>query len=166
VFNASVYSGTDGTLTLSNPVGVEEDAWGTYFGEIAEVGRVTNVTISVNTAIRPFHELGSHMPRELRAGNVSIDGTIERAYINGAMLMLMLGKGSSEEETTALKIPSFDMKIALDNLTPEGDNGNSLLTVYGVMFDRWQFTLSQDDFVLENLSFKARRVAILDIDAG
>ena len=58
------------------------------------------------------------------------------------------------------------MKIALDNLTPEGDNGNSLLTVYGVMFDRWRFTLTQDDFVLENLAFKARRVAILYIDAG
>lgn len=166
MFNTNVYSGTDGTLTLSNPIGIEEDAWSTYFGEVAEVGRVTNVAINVNTEIRAFHELGSHMPRELRAGSIAIDGTIDRAYINGAMLMLMLGKASSEEEKGPLKIPSFDMKIALDNLTPEGDNGNSLLTVYGVMFDRWRFTLSQDDFVLENLSFKARRVAILDIDAG
>jgi hypothetical protein len=166
VFNTNVYSGTDGTLTLSNPVGIEEEAWGNYFGEVAEVGRVTNVAISVNTAIRAFHELGSHLPRELRAGSVSIEGTIDRAYINGAMLTLMLGKASSDEEKAQLKIPSFDMKIALDNLTPEGDNGNSLLTVYGVMFDRWRFTLTQDDFVLENLAFKARRVAILDIDAG
>ncbi len=165
MFNTNVYSGTDGTLTLSTPIGIDEQAWGKYFGEVAEVGRVTNIAISVNTAIRAFHELGSHLPRELRAGSVSIDGTIERAYINGAMLTLMLGKASSEEEKVALKIPSFDMKIALDNLTPEGDSGNSLLTVYGVMFDRWHFTLAQDDFVLENLSFKARRVAVLDIDA-
>lgn len=166
MFNTNVYSGTDGTLTLSNPVGVEEDAWGGYFGEVAEVGRVTNVSISVNTVIRAFHELGTHLPRELRAGSVSIEGTVERAYINGAMLTLMLGKAASEEETGLLKIPSFDMKIALDNLTPEGDNGNSLLTVYGVMFNRWQFNLRDDDFVLEHLGFKARRVAVLDIDAG
>lgn len=166
MFNSNVYSGTDGTLTLSGPVGIEEDVWSGFFGEVAEVGRVTNVAISVSTAIRAFHELGSHLPRELRAGSVAIEGTIERAYINGAMLTLMLGKAASEEEKGPLKIPSFDMKIALDNLTPEGDSGNSMLTVYGVMFDRWQFTLAQDDFVLENLAFKARRVAILDVDAG
>ena len=112
MFNTNVYSGTDGTLTLSTPIGIDEQTWGRYFGEVAEVGRVTNIAISVNTAIRAFHELGSHLPRELRAGSVSIDGTIERAYINGAMLTLMLGKASSEEEKVALKIPSFDMKIA------------------------------------------------------
>ena len=166
MFNTNVYAGTDGTLTLSNPVGVEEDTWSSYFGEVAEVGRVTNVTINVRASIRAFHELGTHIPRELRAGSVTIEGTVDRAYINGAMLMLMLGKASSDEETAQLKIPSFDMKIALDNLTPEGDNGNSLLTVYGVMFDKWQFTLQQDDFALENLAFKARRIGILDIDAG
>ena len=166
MFNTNVYSGTDGTLTLSNPVGIEESVWESYLGEAGEVGRVTNVSLSVNTTIRAFHELGSHLPRELRAGSITIEGTIERAYINGAMLMLMLGKASSEEEKGPLRIPQFDMKIVLDNLTPEGDNGNSMLTVYGVMFDRWQFTLRDDDFLLENLAFKARRVAILDIDAG
>jgi hypothetical protein len=80
------------------------------------------------------------------------------------MLTLMLGKGASDEEKEQLKIPSFDMKIILDNLSPSGDEGNSLLTVYGVMFDRWQFQISEDDFILENLSFKARRVAIKDIE--
>lgn len=164
MYNTSVYSGTDGTLTVSNPVGVEEKTWGSYFGENGEVGRVTNVALNVSTQIRAFHELGSHMPRELRSGNVTIEGTIERAYINGAMLTLMLGKGASEEEKEQLKIPSFDMKLILDNLSPSGDEGNSLLTVYGVMFDRWQFQISDDDFIVENLSFKARRVAITDIE--
>jgi hypothetical protein len=166
VLNTNVYAGTDGTLALSNPVGVEEEAWGTYFGEAGEVGRVTNVAINVATVVRPFHELGSHMPRELRVGAVTIDGTIERAYINGAMLTLMLGKYATDEEKSALKIPSFDMKIILDNLSPEGDKGNSLLTVYGMTFDRWQFSLRFDDFVLENVGFKARRLAVTDIDVG
>ena len=164
MYNTSVYSATDGNLTISNPVGLEEKTWTDYFGDNGEVGRVTNIAINVATQIRPFHELGSHMPRELRSGSVTIEGTIERAYINGAMLTLMLGKGASEEEKEQLKTPSFDMKIILDNLSPSGDEGNSLLTVYGVMFDRWQFQISQDDFILENLSFKARRIAIKDIE--
>jgi hypothetical protein len=112
--------------------------------------------------VRVFHEIGSHAPRELRAGNMHITGTVERAFINGALLRLMLGQYASDEESNVFRVPSFNMKVLLDNLRPEGDEGNSVLTLYGVMFDSWQFSLPEDDFVLERLSFQARRLASED----
>jgi hypothetical protein len=61
-----------------------------------------------------------------------------------------------------MALPSFNMKLILDNLNPPGDDGNSILTVYNVMFDTWAFSLPENDFVLEDLTFRARRLAVLD----
>jgi len=162
MFNTNTYAGTDGTLTFSDADGFE--AFGTYFGEDGLVGRVTGVTLGVATEVFEFHELGRRMPKELRAGNISIGGTVDRAYINGAMLKLMLGQYAENEEAAGFKIPQFNMKVILDNLQPPGDAGNSILTVFGVIFDSWRFELPEDNFVLERLSFRARRLAIQDTE--
>jgi len=130
------------------------------------VGRVTNVSLAVTTDIKPFYELGSRSAKELRAGNIAISGTVERAYLNGALLKLMLGQYSDSEEAVGFTIPSFDMKLILDNLMPAGDEGNSVLTVYGVIFDTWQTLLPEDNFMLEKLSFKARRLAVADTEVS
>lgn len=165
MFNTNTFFGTDGILTLSDPKGFDADTFAKYFGEGGVVGRATNVSVHVSTAVKAFHELGSHAARELRAGNIYISGTVERAYINGALLKLMLGEYSANEEgATPFKIPTFNMKIGLDNLKPEGDAGNSVLTVYDVLFDSWQLQLPEDDFVLEKLSFKARRISVEDTE--
>jgi hypothetical protein len=162
MFNTGTFYGTDGILTVSDPDGFEADAFAAYFGEGGVVGRVTNVSLSVTIDLKTFHELGSHAPKEIRAGNISIGGTVDRAFINGALLKLMLGQYAQNEETAAFKIPSFNMKVSLDNLKPEGDAGNGVLTVYGVIFNSWQFNLPENDFVLENLSFKGKRITTED----
>lgn len=162
MFNTNTFYGTDGILTVSDPDGFEADALAEYFGEGGVVGRVTNVSLSVTMDLKAFHELGSRAPREIRAGNISIGGTVDRAFINGALLKLMLGQYAENEETAAFKIPSFNMKVSLDNLKPEGDAGNGVLTVYGVIFNSWQFRLPEDDFVLEGLTFKAKRISAED----
>jgi hypothetical protein len=162
MFNTSTFYGTDGVLTLSDPDGFTPEAFADYFGEGGIVGRVTNVSLAVSIDIKAFHELGSHAPKELRAGNIAIGGTVDRAFINGALLKLMLGQYAESEETVPFKIPSFNMKVSLDNLKPEGDAGNGVLTVYGVIFSSWQFNLPEDDFILEKLSFKAKRISAED----
>ena len=160
MFNTNTYYGTDGALTLSDVDGFADFA--KYFGDSGAVGRVTNISLSISTEVKAFHELGLRAPRELRAGNLFISGSVERAYINGAMLKVMLGQYAEAEEAAGFKIPTFNMKIILDNVRPPGDPGNSLMTVYGVIFDTWQFNLPEDSFVLEKLSFKARRIGIKD----
>lgn len=164
MFNTNTYFGTDGVLTLSDPDGLDADTFTGFFGESGVVGRLKNVSLSVKVAIKPFYELGSRAPRELRAGNIAIAGAVERAHINGALLKLMLGQYASGEESEGFLIPTFNMKITLDNMRPAGDEGNSVLAVYGVMFDSWSFDLPEDDFVLERLTFQARRVTTEDTE--
>ena len=164
MFNTNTFYGTDGILTLSDPDGFDPDAFTSYFGDGGAVGRLVNVALQVTMEVKAFYELGSRAARELRAGNIAIRGTVERAYINGALLKLMLGQYAAEEEVGAFKVPSFNMKLILDNLRPEGDEGNNILTVYGAIFDTWQFNLPEDDFVLEKLSFKARRITTEDTE--
>lgn len=163
-YNSHAYFGTDGTLTLSDPADFSGETFTGYFGETGLVGRVTDVSVVVTTDIKPFHELGARAPKELRAGNITISGTVGRAYINGALLRLMLGQYAEGEEQTGFTIPSFNMKLILDNGLPAGDEGNSILTIYGAMFDSWQVRLPEDDFMLERLTFKARRLAVTDTE--
>lgn len=164
MYNTRTFYGTDGTLTIANQTAMEPEALTSYLGEGNVVGRVVNVTLDVSTDVEAFHEMGYRLPRELRAGRIEIGGSVERAYVNGAMLRLMLGEYVVTEEAPGFTIPSFDMVLALDNQTPPGDPGNSSLTVYGVMFERWRLDLPADDFILENLTFKAQRLAVADAE--
>jgi hypothetical protein len=161
-FNTSTFVGVDGILTLSDQTAFDADTFTNYFGEGGVVGRVTNVALNVSTEIKTFHELGAHSAKELRAGNIYVSGTVERAFINGALLRLMLGQYAESEEAGAFKMPTFNMKISLDNYLRDGEEGNSVLTIYGVIFNSWQFRLPEDDFAVENLSFVARRVSVGD----
>jgi hypothetical protein len=61
-------------------------------------------------------------------------------------------------------IPTLDMVVTLDNQVPPGDEGNSVLTVYGVIFDSWNMSVPAHDFVLEGLSLKATRISLTDTE--
>jgi hypothetical protein len=162
VYNSHTFFGTDGSLVVSDQNGLDAGIFTNYFGENGVVGMVSGVTVLVTTEIKAHYVVGSRAPKELRSGNIAISGSVDRAYINGAMLKLMLGKYAESEEAAGFVIPSFNMKLILDNLMPPGDPGNSIMNLFGVMFDSWQVALPEDDFMLEHLSFKARRVAITD----
>lgn len=166
MFNTRNFTGVDGRLTIpSQQNAMDDDTVTKYFGEGHVVGRVVNVNVQVFTELRPFHQLGARLPTELRAGNISIRGSVERAYINGALLRLMLGQYAQEEEGPGFQIPTFDMSIGLDNpFFADGEAGNSTLTVYGAIFDSWQFNLPESDFVLEKLTFQARRISMADVE--
>lgn len=162
MFNINTFTGSDGALTISDATPFDEDTFTAYFGEGGVVGRVTDVSVRVTTEIKTFHEMGSHAPGELRPGNVYIRGSVERAFINGSMLRLMLGRYATEEESEAFPVPSFNMTVLLDNLRHAEDEGNTVLTLYDVMFDSWDFHVPEADFVLERLTFQARRLATSD----
>lgn len=160
MYNTSTFFGTDGTLVFSDAKNIDSAVFTKYYGENGIVGRVTGVTVSVTTEIKPWYEIGSRAAKELRSGNIEIAGSIDRAYVNGALLKLMLGQYADLEEAPGFVIPKFTMKLVCDNLNPPGNSGKSTLALFDVMFDSWQVALPEDDFMLEHLSYKARRIQI------
>ena len=90
--NTSVFTGADGSMTLSVPQGMEGESAQKVLDtfELINVGRVQNVRVEIHSEVRAFHEIGQRYATQLRAGNVTVRGTIGRAYINGAMLGLLL----------------------------------------------------------------------------
>ncbi len=162
MFNKRSFTGSDGVLTLSDADPFDPDTFTNYFGESGVVGRVVNVKLQVRTRVSAFYEMGARTAKELRPGHITVFGSVERAYVNGAMLRLMLGQYAESEENEIFRIPTFNMSVALDRVDEPGDEGSSVLTAFGVIFDTWQMDFPEDDFALERMTFKARRVTVLD----
>jgi hypothetical protein len=161
--NTNVFRGSDATLTLAN----EDTPEGQVAQEIIEfynlspVGRAVNVEVNVQTELELFHEVGKRHPAALRPGNINVSGKIGRAYINGALLRLLLGKGAlPEREAEPYPQPSFNLMLDLkDPAVPET---SSTLTVHGVKLENWAYSLPEDDFVMESVSFKGLFITVED----
>lgn len=158
--NNNVFRGSDATLVLA----VDDNS--TVEGKLADgligeyelasiVGRLQQVAVKVDNDVRPYHEIGKRFASELRPGNVYISGTAARAHINGALIRLLLGDGA-RGPADALAQPTFNMVINLQN--PAVPANSSKVVLFGVKFDSWTFTLPEDDFVMEAVTFKALRL--------
>jgi hypothetical protein len=158
-----VFTGAHGTLTLASedtPEGADAKAVvDTY--TIQTVGRLTDVDVRVDTALKGFYEVGRRHPVSLSPGDIVISGCVGRAYVNGALLFLLLGRGASP---SALKEPyvqpSFGITVRLND--PARPANSLSLEIGGVKFENWHFTLPEDEFVVENLRFKALTVRVVD----
>lgn len=160
--NTNVFRGSDATLVLA------VDDKSTVEGELADgliseyefsnaVGRLQNVQVKVQNEVKPYHEIGKRFPTELRPGNVNVSGFAERAHINGALLRLLLGDGAkSPPPADPIAQPTFNIVINLKN--PALPDNTSKLVLFGVKFENWNFTLPEDDFVMEAVTFRALRI--------
>lgn len=160
--NTNVFRGSDATLVLA----VDDKA--TEEGKLADglineydfsnvVGRLRNVQVNVHNEVRPYHEIGKRFPSELRPGNVNVSGVAERAHINGALLRLLLGDAAnSPPPADPLAQPTFNIVISLKN--PALPGNSSKLVLFGVKFENWNFSLPEDDFVMEAVTFRALRI--------
>jgi hypothetical protein len=165
--NNHVFTGLDGAITVAVEIGVEGDAAkavnDTY--GLTPIGRATGVTLQVSSDIRPFHEMGQRYATELRSGNVDVDGTIGRAHVNGALLKLMLGDGAAGTRPGGSFVsPTFNLSLRMENSAFPGNA--STVTVHGVKLDRWSFTMPEDDFVMEQVGFKALWIGVEDAEAS
>lgn len=161
--NVNVFRGSDATLVLA----VDDKA--TEEGQLADgligeydfasvVARLQQVQVKVENDVRPYHEIGKRFASELRPGNINISGFAQRAHINGALLRLLLGNGAdSPPPAHALAQPTFNMVLNLQN--PALPGNSSKLVLFGVKLDSWNFTLPEDDFVMEGVTFKALRIS-------
>ncbi len=163
--NTNVFTGAHGTLTLAPLDTAEgrdaESIIGAYDIQQA-VGRVVDVKLSVRNDLEEFHEIGRRYATSLHPGNIHVSGTAGRAYINGALLGLLLGRKSFLPSTTEPFVqPAFNMTLRLDD---PATVGHAELVVSGVKFQNWSLSLPEDDFVMEEVTFKALSVEIVDVE--
>ncbi len=160
--NASVFTGADGSITLSVPQGPEgekaQDVLSAY--ELISVGRVQNVKVEVRADVKAFHEIGQRYATELRPGNIHINGTIGRAYINGAMLKLLLGEAAESRPAASWAQPAFNITLLLENAATPGVRNT--VTLHDVKIDSWVYNLPEDDFLLESVGFQALFLTVQD----
>jgi hypothetical protein len=160
--NTSVYTGSDGSITLSVPEGPEGEAANAVLTayDAISVGRVQGVRVEVHSDVRAFHEIGQRYATQLRPGNVTIRGSIERAYINGAMLQLCLGEAATARPAASWVQPAFNITLLAQNSAlPDIRN---TLTLHDVKLDSWTYDVPESDFLMESLTFQALFVTVQD----
>jgi hypothetical protein len=159
---STVYRGSDGTISLAVEAGVEGDKAAAVNDaySLTPIGRATGVTIRVTNDVEAFHELGQRFATELRHGNINVQGSIDRAYINGALLKLMLGDAADSRPAGSFPSPSFNLSVRLEN--PSLPGTASTVTVMGVKLEEWLYELPEDDFAMEKINFRALWVKVED----
>lgn len=162
----NVFTGANGSLTLaseSTPEGNDASAVTTTYS-LTTVGRVTDVEIQVDTELEEFHEIGRRHAVSLHPGNIHISGKVGRAYVNGALLFLLLGRGTAPTNVAEPYVqPTFNMTVALSD--PAAPGNSVSLELKGVKFQNWGYRLPEDDVVMENLFFRALTIRVLDREA-
>jgi hypothetical protein len=151
----TVFSGADGTISVAveaRPSGDKAKAIIDKYA-LTPVGRATGVTVRVTNDVKAFHELGQRFATELRPGNMNVYGTIERAFINGALLRLMLGDAADNRPAGTFVSPSFNLSVQLVN--PDVPDSTATVTIMGVQLNEWSYSLPEDSFVMEQVGFRA-----------
>jgi len=147
-----------GVQDTSSPEGKAADGIVSQYDLSNVVGRLTNVSIDVTSDVRPFYEIGQRYPTFLRPGVLSVSGSADRAHVNGALLRLLLGDGATSPPPGPVFVqPSFNIISLLKD--PAQPTGSTKVTVFGVKFDSWVYTIPSDTFVMESIKFQAMRVA-------
>jgi hypothetical protein len=156
-----VFRAIDAVLVLGvddpgSPEGAAADALVSEYDLSNVVGRLSNVSVSVSSAVKAFYEIGRRYPTHLRPGVVRVWGTAERAHVNGALLRLLLGDGATSPPSAANFVqPAFNIVATLKD--PAHPDNETRVTVFGARFDSWTYTIPTEEFVLEGVSFQALR---------
>lgn len=165
----NVYTGKNGTLTLiadTTPPGIEGKDAGAVLSAYNNkstspaIARVTNVEVYVQTKLEEFHEVGTRKAISLHPGDIFISGKIGRAYVNGQLLFLLLGKGASATKIAEPYVqPVFQLKLDLND---PANPGQVELVVDGVKLENWVQSIPEEGFVMENVTFKALDIHVVD----
>lgn len=160
--NTNVYTGADGSISLSSPEGLEGEQAQSVIdaNDLVSVGRVQGVSVEVTSDLKPFHEIGSRYATELRPGNVTVTGTIGRAYVNGALLKLLLGEAAESRPSNNWNQPAFNMSLLMENVARPGVTNT--VTLHGVKINNWNYSIPEDDFVMESANFQALSITVGD----
>jgi hypothetical protein len=163
----NVYTGANGTLVLDGddtPPGADARTILEFY-EAFTVGRVTGVEVQVRTDLQEYHEVGRRHATSLHPGNIHVSGRITRAHVNGALLYLLLGRGAQTNTIPEPYVqPTMSLVLLLND--PALPDNNIVLQVMGVKFQDWAFGMPEDDFVMENVTFRALSISTFGTAAG
>lgn len=160
--NANIYTGADGSISLSSPEGLEGEKAQAVIdaNDLVSVGRVQGVKVEVSSDLKPFHEIGTRYATELRAGNITITGSIDRAFVNGALLKLLLGDAAEQRPSGNWNQPAFNISLLVENVARPGVRNT--VTLHGVKISNWNYQIPEDDFVMEAARFQALSITVGD----
>ncbi len=160
--NTNVLRGSSATLSLASIDSREgllaEGIFNTEYN-IGTVGRLTGVEVFIETDLEAFHEIGRRHPVSLHPGNINIRGRAQRAYINGALLRLLMGDQVATPPAPQELQPAFNLIIDMTDVASLNGSGGTKIIVSGVQFENWHVVVPEDDFVMEDVTFKALRIA-------
>lgn len=164
----NVYTGSNGNLMLavddSTPPGADARTVIDFY-ETFTVGRVTGVEVQVRTDLQEYHEVGRRHATSLHPGDIHVSGRITRAHINGGLLYLLLGRGAHPSTVPEPYVqPAMNLLVQLND--PAFPDNTVLLEVMGVMFQDWGFGMPEEDFVMENVTFRAISIGSYAIPPG
>lgn len=160
--NTSVFTGADGSITLSVPQGPEGESAQEVLTalDLINVGRVQNVRVEVRSEVRSFNEIGQRYATQLRAGNIAVRGTIGRAFINGAMLKLLLGEAAESRPAASWTQPAFNITLLAQSAS--SPDVRNTITIHDAKIDNWVYELPEDDFLMESVGFQALYLTVAD----
>jgi hypothetical protein len=165
----NVFTGAHGTISLAVEGTPAQQAdfnaiTGAYGGTVFNpIGRVVDVELCIQTELQEFFEIGFRDINLLLPGNIHNSGKIGRAYINGSLLFLLLGRDATDGKAASIQ-PQFTLNLELTD--PHVPDNQLKLVVSGVKFENWALRVPQETFVMENITFKAVDVRIKDKEAG
>lgn len=111
-----------------------------------EIGYAESVTVDISTGAEAYFELGAATAKEIVAGNVEISGTIDRAWVDTKLLVLIGSPRGSLGE--------FSIKVSVADTTP------NVLTVTGCKPEAVSFDIPQDGFLTHSFDFIAKDFSI------
>jgi hypothetical protein len=165
----NVFTGAHGTISLAvegTPAQQADfKAITSAYGDTVfnPIGRVVDVELCVQTELQEFYEIGFRDINQLLPGNVHNSGKIGRAFINGSLLFLLLGRDANDGLAATIQ-PQFTLNLEIAN--PDLPTNRLKLVVTGVKFENWSLRVPNDTFIMENVTFKAIDVRIKDKDDG
>lgn len=108
-----------------------------------QIGDVKNVSVSISADIIKEYLLGSDTPAVLESGNKSFSVSIEKMYIDSTYATDVLN-GS---------------KVTIE-VRPNGTGaGKPKITLNNVVFNSWDFEVTQDGLIAESISGEATSIA-------
>jgi hypothetical protein len=157
-----VFRAADATILLATddtqPGGAAAQGIISQYELTNAVGRLTNLSVTVRSAVEAFYEIGRRYPAALRPGRIAVTGSADRALINGALVRLLLGDGAASPPSgPTFSQPAFNLLATLRE--PSRPDAFAKLTVFGVQFQSWTYDVATDrDFVMESVTFQAARL--------